>query len=251
MKKLQIAAIVLVLLAVVIPINGEDTIEKIEALLVQELNFEVDGEVWEPKDVDGSPLTPILYNDRTYVPVRSLLEDKGVGVGYVADTKTVTLDYSTIDRPIPFALTKTTVNELVSGGQEIIIDVIPNINFDEMTKEERNEVSIEDMTVIEFDNEQYSLEEFLKLFGVDQAMLEEGLVTGELDASNLPEEKQAQWPPERVIILREEEKIELVKFEGPAGPDVTPDPDDPAQTKIKVEVSVEGPPWKIKITFKF
>lgn len=86
---------------------GAVSITRIEAYLAEDFNFRVDGEAWSPKDVDGSDLTPIVYNDRTYVPVRSLLEEKGVGVDWDDDTRTVILDYSTIkeiDKASPLLL---------------------------------------------------------------------------------------------------------------------------------------------------
>lgn len=98
MNSRKILALSLVLiLSISVFAFGDDHVTKVEAFLAGDLNFDVDGEAWVPKDVDGSELTPIIYKDRTYIPVRSLLEDKGVTVGYEADTRTVLLDYSTIN----------------------------------------------------------------------------------------------------------------------------------------------------------
>jgi len=95
-RKILVLGIILVLSISVIAF-GDNHVTKVEAFLAGDLNFNVDGEQWVPKDVDGSDLTPIIYNDRTYIPVRSLLEDKGVTVGYEAESRTVLIDYSTID----------------------------------------------------------------------------------------------------------------------------------------------------------
>src|SRR6056297_3837803 len=106
-NKLLIIIFTLVLVFSVVGF-GNEAIEKIEAYLVSDLKFEVDGEEWSPKDVDGSPLIPLNFKGRTYVPVRSLLEDKGVTVGYEANTRTVLLDYSTmkpIDKASPLLMT--------------------------------------------------------------------------------------------------------------------------------------------------
>lgn len=109
MKNKKILAIALIgLLSVSAFAFGANGIETIEAYLVGDLNFEVDGEVWMPEDVDGSPLTPIIYKDRTYIPVRSLLEDKGVTVGFEDESRTVLIDYSTmkpIDKASPLLMT--------------------------------------------------------------------------------------------------------------------------------------------------
>lgn len=76
---------------------GADTFLKIQATMAGDMKFLVDGKSWSPKDVDGSALTPLLYNGRTYLPVKALLEEKGVTIGYEADTKTVLIDYSTFN----------------------------------------------------------------------------------------------------------------------------------------------------------
>jgi len=129
---------------------GDDHVTKVEAFLAGDLNFDVDGEAWVPKDVDGSDLTPIIYKDRTYIPVRSLLEDKGVTVGYEADTRTVLLDYSTINvaKPIDKAsplLFDTLMADGSGGGsgggkvsyEEFSVEKNPNFDIEsmEMTQE--------------------------------------------------------------------------------------------------------------------
>lgn len=92
--------ILLIMIAVLLSFSlitfGADSMQKIQATMSGELKFLVDGQSWSPKDVDGSSLTPLLYNGRTYIPVKALLEDKGVTVGYDATNKTVLIDYSTI-----------------------------------------------------------------------------------------------------------------------------------------------------------
>ncbi|MDA3845238.1 MAG: stalk domain-containing protein [Vallitaleaceae bacterium] len=91
---------------------ADNGFEYIQSRLDGTLNFLVDGESWYPQDVDGSTLTPIVYNNRTYIPVRSLLEHTGAGVDYIADTRTVVLDFSTvqsaggIDKSSPVLMTR-------------------------------------------------------------------------------------------------------------------------------------------------
>ena len=134
-NKLFIIILALVLVFSIVGF-GNELIEKVEAYLVSDLNFEVDGEDWSPKDVDGIPLTPLNYNGRTYVPVRSLLEDKGVTVGYEADTRTVLLDYSTmkpIDKASPLLMTLTAAGGGGGAGkvsyEEFTIEKNPNLDL--------------------------------------------------------------------------------------------------------------------------
>ncbi len=136
MKANKILLIILSLILVFSIVGfGNEAIEKVEAYLVSDLDFEVDGEEWSPKDVDGSPLTPLNYNGRTYVPVRSLLEDKGVTVGYESDTRTVLLDYSTmkpIDKSSPLLMTLTAAGGGGAGKvsyEEFTIEKNPNFDL--------------------------------------------------------------------------------------------------------------------------
>lgn len=99
---------------------GADSIQKIQATMSGELKFLVDGQSWSPKDVDGSSLTPLLYNGRTYLPVRALLEDKGVTVGYDETNKTVLIDYSTItgiDKASPVLIKNVEPTSSLGGGK--------------------------------------------------------------------------------------------------------------------------------------
>lgn len=50
------------------------------------------GSPFTPMEADGTVLSPILYNNRTYLPARALLEKAGYTVGYNAATKTILVD---------------------------------------------------------------------------------------------------------------------------------------------------------------
>lgn len=71
---------------------GEMGIEELKAFMAKDMKFEVNGQMWQPEDVDGSPLYPIIYNGRSYVPLRSLLEDRDVDVDYDADRRTILIN---------------------------------------------------------------------------------------------------------------------------------------------------------------
>lgn len=75
------------------PAPSQTIVQNINAQLANDMGFMVDGEMWQPKDVDGSLLSPIIYNGRSYVPVRALLEAKGVQVSYDEKTRTIILVY--------------------------------------------------------------------------------------------------------------------------------------------------------------
>ncbi|NLJ71454.1 MAG: hypothetical protein GX333_00395 [Syntrophomonadaceae bacterium] len=65
-------------------------IEAIQANLAHDFKFVVDGEDFVPMDGDAK-LSAIVYNDRTYLPVRALGDAIGVKVDWDNDTRTVIL----------------------------------------------------------------------------------------------------------------------------------------------------------------
>lgn len=169
-NKILIIIFTLILVSSVVGF-GNESIEKIEAYLVSDLNFKVDGEEWSPKDVDGSPLIPLNYKGRTYVPVRSLLEDKEVTVGYEADTRTVLLDYSTmkhLDKSSPYIAKATVDNDPMGAGMwgRIVYTIEENPNFEMDSIGVKQEITLkisEDGKVYAWDNNtrtEMSLEEF-------------------------------------------------------------------------------------------
>ena len=93
-RKIIVFAAVVLLLSFPIAAFGAKTVDKIEAYLANDIKFKVDGESWQPKDVDGTLLYPIIFNGRSYVPVRSLLENKGVKVDFDDSERTIILNYS-------------------------------------------------------------------------------------------------------------------------------------------------------------
>jgi hypothetical protein len=156
-----LALSLILILSVSVFAFGDDHVTKVEAFLAGDLNFNVDGEQWSPKDVDGSDLTPIIYKDRTYIPVRSLLEDKGVTVGYEADTRTVLLDYSTINvaKPIDKASPLIFDTLMVKGGggagkvsmKELSIQKNPDFGLESMEMIQEISLNLSEKVEIEID----------------------------------------------------------------------------------------------------
>jgi len=52
----------------------------------------IDGEVFEPKDVNGDPVEVFVYDGTTYVPIRALTEKFGKTVKYDDETDTASID---------------------------------------------------------------------------------------------------------------------------------------------------------------
>ncbi|MHB1151119.1 MAG: stalk domain-containing protein [Eubacteriales bacterium] len=223
MKRQHILAFVL---AAVLTVSGfavgAANNQKIEAVLVNDVAFNVDGNAWSPKDVDGSPLTPIIYNGRTYVPVRSLLEDKGVTVGFDDKTRTVLLDYSTlIDKSTPL-LFKTTPG---AGNTFKDFTITRNRNFEPANLTMEQEYSFK--------------------------LTDNATFTADGKALNLADAVRTKWTEELNSAKFEiDEKTGEVKS-------VTlttlgdSDADQDQLKKVNITIEISGPPWKVKITIRF
>jgi hypothetical protein len=59
-------------------------LEPIIAFFNRGVSFVLKGELWQPKDEDGKPLTAIFYNGNNYLPVRALAEALKIPIDYDA-----------------------------------------------------------------------------------------------------------------------------------------------------------------------
>lgn len=224
MKRQHILAIVL---AAVLSVSsfaaGTAANQLVEATLVNDIAFNVDGEAWSPKDVDGSPLTPLIYNGRTYVPVRSLLEDKGVTVGFDDKTRTVLLDYSTlIDKSTPLLFRASGSGAGKAVFSELTLTKNPdfrpsNLNFEQ----------------------QYTFE-----------LTDKTLLTADGKTLNLADAAKNKWSAglesARFILDENTGEVKSVVLTTTGGED-----DDGQALKVTVTVEISWPPFKIKITIKW
>lgn len=90
-KKWIVMLAVVMLFAFTAGVVAAPAVQQISASLASDIQFAVKGKAWAPKDADGSALYPIVYNDRTYLPVRAIGEALGVKVDWNNDTRTVIL----------------------------------------------------------------------------------------------------------------------------------------------------------------
>ncbi|MCT4597348.1 MAG: peptidylprolyl isomerase [Vallitalea sp.] len=79
------------LLTCIISVSANDLFKEITAQVSYEIKMMLNGKEFNPKEDDGTELKPIVYNDRTYLPVRTLCDAIGVDVKWEGKTKTVLL----------------------------------------------------------------------------------------------------------------------------------------------------------------
>lgn len=227
MKKTLFAMTLIAVLTLSAVVYAADHVTKIEAYLVNDLNFNVDGSNWSPKDVDGTPLIPIIYNDRTYVPVRSLLEDKGVTVGFDSDTRTVILDYSTIkyiDKSTPLLMQASSMSS-GGGAGKVTFKINPDFESIVIPMEQEFSFDIAQDAVIMVDGKKIvgSIDELMKLAeGWNMKSIE----------MDIDDSSGAVKSASIVSIGDSVEDQELAR-------------------KIDVTIEISGPPFKITITIRF
>lgn len=228
MKKKLFAMTLIAVLTLSAVVYAADHVTKIEAYLVNDLNFNVDGSSWSPKEVDGSPLTPIIYNDRTYVPVRSLLEDKGVTVGFDADTRTVILDYSTIkyiDKSSPLLMQAMPSTTGGGGAGKATFRINPDFESIAIPMEQEYSFDMAQDIMIMVDGKEVegSIDELMKLaenWNMKSIEMDIDEASGAVKSASI------------ISIGDSAEDQELAR-------------------KIDVTIELSGPPFKFKITIRF
>ncbi len=101
MKRKWIVMLAMVMLfAFTAGVVAAPAVQQITANLATDFNFTLDGKTWAPKDADGSTMYPIVYKDRTYLPVRAVGEALGIKVDWDNDTRTVILGEAAV-APVP------------------------------------------------------------------------------------------------------------------------------------------------------
>ncbi|MBE6682390.1 MAG: copper amine oxidase N-terminal domain-containing protein [Ruminococcaceae bacterium] len=110
---------------------GTKRVEKID-VVYNDVKIVVDGKTIDPKDANGNPVEPFIYNGTTYLPVRAVGEAVGKEVKWDSVTKTVYLGeeistddwisqcspYSYSDRSGKVTTVFDVDNRYVMGGKE-------------------------------------------------------------------------------------------------------------------------------------
>lgn len=99
-KMFMAGFMVCLLLSVVIITAAEPLDLEAKAVLSNSIKLKLFGKDFTPKENDGTYIKPLVYNGKTYLPVRALADALGVAVEYDASTKTVWLGGRTQVTPV-------------------------------------------------------------------------------------------------------------------------------------------------------
>jgi len=82
--------------------SGTETIQKIVAAFNYEIKLSLNGEAYTPTDDDGRELKPIIYEGRTYLPLKAFADTLGVFVDWDPSSKTVIIATNDENFGIPY-----------------------------------------------------------------------------------------------------------------------------------------------------
>ncbi|QUI21675.1 hypothetical protein HZI73_04925 [Vallitalea pronyensis] len=83
--------------------HASSTQKEIQAIQDHAINMSLNKQTFVAKEEDGTILAPIIYNNRTYLPVRQLAEAIGVSVDWDNQTRTVILQHEQNTNNTPYA----------------------------------------------------------------------------------------------------------------------------------------------------
>ncbi len=71
--------------------GAQSTVQTVSAYLNQAIKMTLHGEAFTPQEVDGTQIKPLIYNGRSYLPVRAIAEALNIPVDWDQATKTIKL----------------------------------------------------------------------------------------------------------------------------------------------------------------
>lgn len=84
-----LSLLIIVLFSLFVSVSAIGYYVSIEAVINKNLSMKIDNFEWAPMEEDGSPLRPITYNNRTYLPIRALSEKYDIAIDYDAENQIV------------------------------------------------------------------------------------------------------------------------------------------------------------------
>lgn len=101
-KKILLFVLILLLISFYQLSSGTETVQKIIAAFNYELKLTLNGEIYVPVDDEGKELKPIIFEGRTYLPLKAFADTLGVFVDWDSSTKTVKIETNDANLGIPY-----------------------------------------------------------------------------------------------------------------------------------------------------
>ncbi|QUI25935.1 hypothetical protein HZI73_26340 (plasmid) [Vallitalea pronyensis] len=103
-KKRIILSVVVLCFVFTIGVNAEQIMQHVQATINKEINITFDGESIKPKNQNNEEVPILIYNNSSYLPVRSVANLAGLEVNWNNDTKTIELVKDTVNMDNPSIL---------------------------------------------------------------------------------------------------------------------------------------------------
>lgn len=152
-------------------ISGKMTIE------VDPINVQVNGEVFQPTDVNGKEVPVFAYQGTTYAPLRALAEAYGLEVGYDASANMATVtdpDVKTPDTTTPDTTAKTDYSDWSAEDETAYQSFLAL--WDDVSYRGIRYVELTGETVEDHDFEYHGDMELRELFDLTKDMANRGLL---------------------------------------------------------------------------
>ncbi|WP_051620425.1 hypothetical protein [Paenibacillus sp. UNC451MF] len=109
-------------------------LEPINAFFNKGVSFVLKGDLWQPKDESGKPLTPIFYNGNNYLPVRAVAEALKIPIDYDADSQTIFIGGKPGEKRPIFATPMEIDNIYVTQSKDPNETMVKGKQFEEVLK---------------------------------------------------------------------------------------------------------------------
>ncbi len=109
-------------------------LEPINAFFNRGVSFVLKGELWQPKDEDGKPLTAIFYNGNNYLPVRALAEALKTPIDYDQENQKIYIGGKPAEKTAIFAMPMEIDNIYAILSKDAKDTLVKNKQYQEVLK---------------------------------------------------------------------------------------------------------------------
>ena len=118
-----------IVLALAIPVLAAGNMQTWNDVLVGGITITLDGETIQPKDANGNPVEPAIYDGTTYLPVRAIADALGMEVAWDGSTKTVILKSAKNQEPAPAPVQPTPTQDETLGQKNAVAKAKDYLDF--------------------------------------------------------------------------------------------------------------------------